>query len=105
MNIQNLSVAILAYAESNLLPQIPDTFTRWLTYAGLFAKMPQFERMINQFMPTLKELQAVDDNGNIDFEKLRPAGLAAFEKVPEIKIADWTFDKNDFEKFISFLAM
>lgn len=104
MNVSNLSVAVLSYAEANLLPQIPDTFVRWLTYAALLAKMPQLEKMVNQYMPTLKEMQAVDDNGNIDLAKLRPIGIAAFEKVPIVKIADFDFNRNDFENFMNFLG-
>jgi hypothetical protein len=104
MNISNISTAILAYAESQMLPQISNTFVRWLTYAGLLAKMPQLETMIQQYIPTLKELQIVDDNGNIDLSKIRPIGIAAFEKVPIVKIADFDFDKNDFNNFMNFLG-
>jgi hypothetical protein len=104
MNISNLSVAVLSFVESNILPQIPNSLMRWGTYAILLAKMPQLEQQVIQFMPTLKEIGAADDNNNIDISKLHPFGIAAFEKVPSIKIGDFEFDRNDFEKFMDFLG-
>lgn len=104
MNISNISTAILAYAESHVLPNIPTTFPRWGTYFLLAMKMPELESMIQQYLPTLKLAGVIDENGNIDLSKIRPIGIAAFEKVPVVKIANFDFDKNDFENFMNFLG-
>jgi hypothetical protein len=101
MNINNFSLATLAYAESHLLPQINGSFGKWMTYAGLLVKMPEIEKKL---VPALKEFGAISDTGEVDFNKIRTVGLAAFEKVPTVEFADFSFDRNDFESFISFLS-
>ena len=103
MDISNISIALLAYSEKNMLPKIPQTFNRWLTYAGLLAKMPNIEKTIQQNIPMLKDMGIIDDNNNIDFTKIRNLGNAAFEKVPVINIADFDFNCKDFEEFLNFL--
>jgi hypothetical protein len=55
-------------------------------------------------VPALKEFGAISDTGEVDFNKIRTVGLAAFEKVPTVEFADFSFDRNDFESFISFLS-
>ena len=104
MKIDNLPVAILAYVESTLLPKIPSSLGRWMTYAGVMMKMPGMNKMIEQYTPMLNEFGAINENGDIDLAKLREVGISAFEKVPVIEIADFDFDRNDFESFISFLS-
>lgn len=104
MKINNLPIAILAYVESTLLPQIPSSLGRWMTYAGVMMKMPGMTKMIEQYTPMFKEYGAINENGDIDLTKLREVGISAFEKVPVIQIADFDFNQNDFEAFISFLS-
>ena len=104
MKINNLPVAILAYVESILLPKIPSSLGKWMTYAGVMMKMPGMTKMIEQYIPMFKEFGAINENGDIDLAKLREIGISAFEKVPVIEIADFDFDQNDFEAFISYLS-
>lgn len=104
MKINNLPVAVLAYVESILLPKIPSSLGKWMTYAGVMMKMPGMTKMIEQYAPMFQDFGAVNESGDIDLAKLREVGISAFEKVPVIEIADFSFDRNDFEAFISFLS-
>lgn len=104
MNINNFPVAVLAYAESSLLPKINSTLGKWMTYAGLMIKMPELESKIQNMLPALKEFGAISDDGQVDLNKIRTVGLAAFDKVPTVQFADFDFDRNDFEAFLSFLS-
>lgn len=104
MKINNLGMAIMAYAESNLITAIPSSLGKWMTYAGLIIKMPEIEQMVQQYLPMFQKFGAINDTGDVDLEKLRAVGLAAFDKVPKIEIADFEFDRNDFEAFITFLS-
>lgn len=104
MKVENFPVAVLAYVESSMLPKIPSSLGRWMTYAGLLMKMPTLTKMIEQNSAILKEFGALNDNGDVDLAKLRDIGISTFDKVPKVEIADFDFDKNDFEAFISFLS-
>lgn len=104
MNINNFSLAVMAYAETTLLPKINSSLGKWMTYAGLMIKMPELERKIQGMLPALKEFGAVTDNGEVDLNKIRTVGLAAFDKVPTVQFDDFDFDRNDFEAFLTFLS-
>lgn len=104
MKIENFSTAVLMYAETQVIGKIHNSLERWLTYAGLFIKMPELERKIQDLLPTLVSFGAVNESGDADLDKLRSVGLAAFERVPKVEIASFDFDRNDFETFIDFLA-
>lgn len=104
MKINNISTAVLAYAESHMITKISSSLGRWMTYAGLLLKMPELERQIEKLLPLLQSSGAVSENGDIDLDKIHTVGLAAFDKVPAVQIADFEFDRNDFESFISFLS-
>lgn len=99
MKIENISVPVLAYFESNLMPQIESSLGKALVYGGLLLKMPELEQKIQKIAPMI-----VNENGDIDFQKLQSVGAAVFEKIPKVEIADFSFDRNDFEAFISFLS-
>lgn len=104
MKINNVGIAVMAYAESQLITKIPSSLGRWMTYAGLLIKMPELEKSIEKFLPMLQSSGVVSTDGDVDLEKLRTVGLATFDKVPTVQIADFDFDRNDFESFISFLS-
>ena len=104
MHINNFPLAVMAYAETSLLPKIESSLGKWMTYAGLMIKIPELERKIQSVLPALKEFGAVTDNGQVDLNKIRTVGLAAFDKVPAVQFADFDFDRNDFEAFLSFLS-
>lgn len=103
MNVNNFSLPLMAYVESSLLPHIENSLEKWMTYAGLLLKMPGLERKIQEMVPTLKEFGAVSESGDIDFEKIKTVGLAAFDKVPTVSFAGFNFDRNDFEAFVTFM--
>ena len=104
MHINNFPLAVMAYAETSLLPKIESSLGKWMTYAGVMIKMPELESKIQSVLPALKEFGAVTDNGQVDLNKIRTVGLAAFDKVPTVQFADFDFDRNDFEAFLSFLS-
>lgn len=104
MKVNNISVAVMAYAESQMISKIESSFGRWATYTGMLLGMPKLEKTIEKFLPMLQSSGVISADGDIDLEKLRTVGLAAFDKIPTVQIADFDFDRNDFESFISFLA-
>lgn len=99
MKIENISVALLSYFESQLMPQIPSSLGKAMTYAGLLLKMPEVEQMLKQYAHIL-----TDANGDVDLQKLHNIGAEVFNKIPKIDIADFDFDRNDFENLMSFLS-
>ena len=99
MKIENMPVAILAYFESQLMPQIPTSLGKAMTYGGLLLTMPQLENMLKENAPMF-----LNENGDIDLPKLHTVGAAVFEKVPVIEIGKFEFNKTDFENFINYLS-
>lgn len=99
MKLENISLATLAYFEANIMPQIPTSLGKAMAYGGLLLKMPELEQGIKKYSPVL-----LNEAGDVDLQKLHNIGLTVFDKVPKIEIADFEFDKNDFENFINFLA-
>lgn len=99
MKIEQVPIAMLAFFEAQLMPQIPSTLGRAMTYGGLLLRMPEFEQMLRQYAPML-----TDANGDVDLPKLHNIGAKVFEKIPKIDIADFDFDRNDFENLMSFLS-
>lgn len=99
MKIENISVALLAYFELKMMPQIPSSLGKAMNYAGLLFKMPQIEKKLKENAAML-----VNDNGDVDLQKIRDVGITVFDKVPQVEIGDFTLDRNDFEALISFLS-
>lgn len=99
MKIENIPVAILSYFEANLMPQIPSSLGRAMVYAGLLLKMPDVETFIKKNASMLQ-----NEAGDVDLVKLRNIGVTVFDKVPKIEIADFDFDRNDFEHFMNFVS-
>lgn len=99
MKIENMSLAILSYFETALMPQIPTSLGKALSYGGLLLKMPELENTMKKYSSMI-----VDETGNLDLNKMHTIGSQVFDKIPKIEIADWDFDRNDFEAFISYLS-
>lgn len=99
MKIENISLAVLAYFENKIMPQIHSSWGKALTYSTLLLAMPEMENSLKKYASGF-----TNESGDIDFDKLRSVGQAVFEKVPQIEIADFTFDHNDFEDFVNFLS-
>lgn len=99
MKIENVSLALLAYFELKMMPQIPSSFGKALSYGSLLLKMPELEKALKE-----NASMFLDGNGDVDLQKIRSVGVAVFEKIPQVEIAGFTLDKNDFESFITFLS-
>ncbi len=99
MKIENVPVALLAYFELNMMPQIPTSFGKAMTYGGLLLKMPQLEQALKE-----NASMFTDGNGDVDLQKIKNIGVTVFDKVPQIEIGGFTFEKNDFEALITFLS-
>lgn len=99
MKIENVSLALLAYFELKMMPQIPSSFGKALSYGGLLLKMPELEKALKE-----NASMFLDGNGDVDLQKIRSVGVAVFEKIPQVEIAGFTLDKNDFESFMTFLS-
>lgn len=99
MKIGNISVALLSYFELKMMPQIPTSLGKALGYGGLLLKMPQVEQKLKE-----NASMFTNENGDVDLQKIRDVGLTVFDKVPQIEIAGFTLDKNDFEAFITFMS-
>jgi hypothetical protein len=103
MNISETPAAILAFFEKSIMPQIPSTGNRWLTYFGLMGYMPIVQQTIEKHKPMLTSCGVIDENGNVNLEKLEQFGNATFEKVPEALIGDFGVTKTEFTEFINFI--
>lgn len=99
MKVDNISFAVLSFFESCIMPQIPTTWGKAMAYAGVLLQMPKFENSLKKYAPMFS-----NENGDMDLDKVREIGLTVFEKIPKIDIADFDFDRNDFESFISYLS-
>lgn len=100
MKINETSMAIMSFAESYVFSHITDEGTRFISYMGLFVALPKVELMIQQNIGMLEKMGVVAPDGTVNIEMLKDAGLKAFEKMQTVKVWKFTFDKNDFEKFI-----
>lgn len=99
MKIENVPVALLSYFELKMMPQIPTSLGKAFGYGGLLLKMPELEKALKK-----NASMFTDGNGDVDFQKIRSIGLTVFDKVPQVEIAGFTLDKNDFEAFMSFMS-
>ena len=99
MKVENVSIAMLAYFESRMMPRISTSFGQAITYGCLLLKMPQLEKILKENAPMF-----TDENGNVDLSKIRTVGNTVFDKVPKVEIAGFTFEKSDFDAFITFLS-
>lgn len=99
MKIENVPVALLAYFELKMMPQIPTSLGKAMSYGGLLLKMPQIEKKLKE-----NAAMFVNENGDVDLQKIRDIGVTVFDKVPQVEIGDFTLDKNDFEEIIAFMS-
>lgn len=103
MNIADVSIVLLSFFESKVLPNIPSDFERWLTYAGALAKMPALEARISDLLPELKSTGMVREDGTLDQELIGSVGRKAFEKVPELRFGNMSFTVEDFDALMNYI--
>jgi hypothetical protein len=103
MNIAEAPVAILAFFEKSIMPQIPSSGSRWLTYFGLMGNMPEVQQTIEKNKSMLVSCGVIDENGNVNIGKFEEIGNATFAKVPEVKIGNLGITQAEFTEFISFI--
>lgn len=100
MKINETSMALMSFAENYVFSHITDEGTLFTSYMLLFIALPKIELMIQQNIGMLEEIGVVAPDGTVNIELLKDAGLKTFEKMQTVKVWKFTFDKNDFEKFI-----
>ena len=104
MNISETSLALMSYFENHMVGAIPSTGGQFLGYLGSALFIGYLESEIQSKMPFLHAIGIVDKNtGNVDLDKFETAGLKAFDKVPSVEFAGFTFCKKDFKDFITYL--
>lgn len=103
MNIYEMPAAIASYFEKSIMPNIPDSVTRWGSYFALLAYTPVAAQKISANISMIKECGIVDNDNILDIEKFEKYGIEAFSKVPEVKLGNLGFTIDEFKGFISYI--
>lgn len=88
MTTNDLTIALISYAETHIVPQLglPETWGQFAAGGVLALASGPIANGVARMMPTLQAMGVADEQGNIDKAKLEAFLNAGFDKQPVLKV-------------------
>ena len=104
MKLSEIEIVVGAYITQEVIPNIPSTLERFLIGAGSALVLNKGEVFIGEYIPILKKLGIMDNNGEIDIARLYSASKQGLKSSGgKIEYKSFTFNENDVDKLYSML--
>ena len=109
MQFKDFEQGAMCYCEKHVLPKLRASVPDWKSWKdwGLYGILAliglNFEAIVEQNKPMLLSFGVMDQSGNINIDLLEKAGIAAFEKQPDLSIFGCTFHRGDLDDLMKIL--
>lgn len=88
------------FMRLDLFPAIPDGIARFGANMVLASFRANPDNFLNNYMPFLKMLGVVTDDGGFDVDAFAKYAREAISETRSFKVAGFTLDNNDINKLI-----
>ena len=103
MKIADLEIAISKYIKSEVAPNIPNTLERFMVYTGSVLVLGKGEKLIQKHLPTLKSMDIINDQGDVDVDLLYQAAKEGIRATGTVQIKSLIFNEADLDKLYQFI--
>ena len=103
MKIADLEIAIGKYIKSEVAPNIPNTLERFMVYTGSVLALGKGEKLIQKHLPTLKSMDIINDQGDVDVDLLYQAAKEGIRATGTVQIKSLIFNEADLDKLYQFI--
>ena len=102
ISLNKFQQVFIEFVDQRLIPSAPPTM-KWLLGGTSFLILRQADSMINEYLPILRSLGLVNENGQLDVELVRGFLSSAFSKSEKITFKGITFDAQEGEALIAIM--
>jgi hypothetical protein len=99
MNVSQFVQSVVGYFVKYVLPHVPEEKRFWLNIGARL----QIEGKMAEIIPMLKDAKVIDENGNVDVDKLQKFAEEAFKDTPRAFVGKFEFASSDLPQFINYL--
>lgn len=102
MKIQDIQINILRYIEAELMPSLSG-LNKFMMCTASILGADVIERLVIKYYNTLKMLDIIKENDEIDIEKLYQASKVAMKNSEKIEFMNFVFRENDIDIIYKYL--
>lgn len=104
MKIADVELIVGKYVKDEVLPNIPNSFERFMVGAGATLVIGKGEVLVQKHLPMLKQMEIIDNDGNVDIDRLYTASTNGMSAAGgSVKYKSFTFNQGDVDKLYSML--
>lgn len=104
MKIADIELIIGKYVKDEILPNIPNSLEKFMIGAGATLMIGKGEVLAQKHLPLLRQMEIVDNDGNVDIDKLYTASTNGMSAAGgNVKYKSMTFNQSDIDKLFSML--
>lgn len=104
MKIPELELVIGKYIKDVMLPVMPSSLMKFALATGSVLVMGKAEKLIQQYLPMLKAMDIIDQDGNVDTEALYKAAKEGIKATGgKIEVKGFIFNDQDIDKLYSMM--
>lgn len=104
MKIPEIEIVVGKYIKNEVIPHIPSTLTKFMVATGAALAIGKGETLINKHIPMLKAIGVMNEEGDVDVDKLYNAardGLTMSGGI--VQFQGMIFNQTDIDKLYSML--
>lgn len=102
MKLTDIELGTMEYIQQEIATKTTG-YMKFLIYTGTFLGAGMIEQAINKYSEILKAMQIMDNEGNIDIEKLYNASKQGIKESGSFEFKGIIFDEKDVDKLYTFI--
>ncbi len=102
MKLADIEIGTMEYIQQEIASKATGPL-KFLIYTGTFLGTGMIEQYINKYSDVLKTMQIIDEEGNIDIDKLYNASKQGIKQSGSFEFKGIIFDEKDIDKLYSFI--
>lgn len=103
MKINQIESGILEYVQKEIAEKAPNGFLKFMIYTGSFLMLNKGEKALNTYLPVLKAAELIDEEGDIDIEKLYEAAKQGIKESGSFEYKGITFHDKDVDNLYTYI--
>ena len=102
MKLTDIELGIIEYIQNEIAVKATGVL-KFLIYTGSFLGATKGEKLIAQYLPILKNMALIDEEGNIDIEALYDAAKLGIKQSGSFEFKGIIFDEKDIDKLYNYI--
>lgn len=104
MKIVDVELVLGKYIKEVVMPVMPSSLMKFALATGSVLVMGKTEKLVQQYLPILKAMDIIDEEGNVDIEALYKAAKEGIKATGgKLEIKGLIFNEQDIDKLYSMM--